>query len=325
MGHNDRVPETSNASPTAAGELPGRRWCRRRPAGGARRHRDVRGGKEHGGQRTRRPRMVRGRQHAALPSAAHGGAGSTGQGRPDRLRRRLGGLRIAAVADVRGGEFFGDLQAALSTVKAFGIEPRLVFLEADDDTLVRRFESSRRPHPLQGEGRLVDGIAAERSLLASLRESADLLIDTSPLNVHQLRTRIETALGHGEARPVQITVMSFGFKYGLPVDADFVADCRFLPNPYWVPELRPLTGEDTVGCASTCSDSLMPSPSWTRYEAALRIALEGYRTENKRYATVALGCTGGKHRSVALSAELGRRIASESVSIRVVHRDLGRE
>lgn len=244
-------------------------------------------------------------------------------GRPD-FDSDSGGLRIAAVADVRGGEFFGDLQAALRSVEVFGIEPRLVFLEADDDTLVRRFESSRRPHPLQGDGRLVDGIAAERALLTSLRESADLLIDTSPLNVHQLRTRIETALGHGGARPVQITVMSFGFKYGLPVDADFVADCRFLPNPYWVPELRPLTGEDAV-----VSEYVLGQPDagpfLDAYETALRIALEGYRTENKRYATVALGCTGGKHRSVALSAELGRRIASESVSIRVVHRDLGRE
>lgn len=234
------------------------------------------------------------------------------------------GLRIAAVADVRGGEFFGDLQAALRAVEVVGIEPRLVFLEADDETLVRRFESSRRPHPLQGDGRLVDGIAAERALLASLRESADLLIDTSPLNVHQLRTRIETALGHGGARPVQITVMSFGFKYGLPVDADFVADCRFLPNPYWVPDLRPLTGEDPV-VAQYVLEQPDAVPFLDAYEAALRIALEGYRTENKRYATVALGCTGGKHRSVALSAELGRRIASESVSIRVVHRDLGRE
>jgi UPF0042 nucleotide-binding protein len=244
-------------------------------------------------------------------------------GRPD-FDADSGWLRIAAVADVRGGEFFGDLKAALRAVEVFGIEPRLVFLEADDDTLVRRFESSRRPHPLQGDGRLVDGIAAERALLTSLRESADLLIDTSPLNVHQLRTRIETALGHGGARPVQITVMSFGFKYGLPVDADFVADCRFLPNPYWVPELRQLTGEDAVVSEYVLGQP-DAAPFLDAYETALRIALEGYRAENKRYATVALGCTGGKHRSVALSAELGRRIASESVSIRVVHRDLGRE
>ncbi|MCZ3386551.1 MAG: RNase adapter RapZ [Actinomycetia bacterium] len=233
-------------------------------------------------------------------------------------------LRIAAVADVRGGEFFGDLQAALRAVESFGIEPRLVFLEADDDTIVRRFESSRRPHPLQGDGRLVDGIAAERALLVTLRESADLLIDTSPLNVHQLRTRIQTALGHGGTRPVQITVMSFGFKYGLPVDADFVADCRFLPNPYWVPELRPLSGEDAVVSDYVLGQS-DAAPFLDAYETALRIALEGYRVENRRYATVALGCTGGRHRSVALSVELMRRLASESVSIRVVHRDLGRE
>ncbi len=233
-------------------------------------------------------------------------------------------LRIAAVADVRGGEFFGDLQSALQAVREFGIMPRLVFLEADDDTLVRRFEASRRPHPLQGDGRLVDGITAERELLGSLRESADLLVDTSPLNVHQLRSRIETALGHGGSRPVQITVMSFGFKYGLPVDADFVADCRFLPNPYWVPELRPLTGQD-----SSVSDYVLSQPGAAQFlesfEATLRVAMQGYQSENKRYATVALGCTGGQHRSVAMASALARGIASEQVSIRVVHRDLGRE
>src|SRR4051812_28752774 len=155
------------------------------------------------------------------------------------------GLKIAAVADVRGGEFFGDLREALEAVNGFGIHPHLVFLEADDETIVRRFESNRRPHPLQGGRRLVDGIMAERQLLTQLRESADLLIDTSPLNVHQLRARIETAVGAGTGRALQVTIMSFGYKCGLPVDADFVADCRFLPNPYWVPELRPLTGRDT--------------------------------------------------------------------------------
>ena len=198
-----------------------------------------------------------------------------------------------------------------------GVVPRLVFLEADDETLVRRFESSRRPHPLQGEGRLVDGIIAERALLSSLRESADLLIDTSPLNVHQLRTRIETALGHGGTRPVQITIMSFGFKYGLPVDADFVADCRFLPNPYWVPDLRPLTGEDP-----SVSTYVLGQPSAVpfleSYQTALQVALDGYLTENKRYVTVALGCTGGKHRSVALAVRAGssasRRTSSPSGS-----------
>ena len=233
-------------------------------------------------------------------------------------------LRIAAVADVRGGEFFGDLQDALRAVEDVGIVPRLVFLEADDETLVRRFEASRRPHPLQGDGRLVDGIIAERALLTSMRESADLLVDTTPLNVHQLRTRIETALGHGGTRPLQITVMSFGFKYGLPVDADFVADCRFLPNPYWVPALRPLTGEDPK-VSTYVLEQPSAVPFIEAYQSALRLALAGYLAENKRYVTVALGCTGGKHRSVALATALARGIASDTVSIRVVHRDLGRE
>jgi UPF0042 nucleotide-binding protein len=234
------------------------------------------------------------------------------------------GLRIAAVADVRGGEFFGDLREALDAVEGIGVHPRLIFLEADDETIVRRFESNRRPHPLQGDGRLVDGIAEERRLLTQLRESADLLIDTTPLNVHQLRARVETALGQGTTRALQITVMSFGFKYGLPVDADFVADCRFLPNPYWIPELRPLTGQD-----AEVADFVLAQPGaepfLKSFEAALEVVLDGYRSENKRYATIALGCTGGRHRSVALAQELAGRIASDEVSIRVVHRDLGRE
>ena len=234
------------------------------------------------------------------------------------------GVRIATVADVRGGEFFGDLREALDAVEGVGIHPRLVFLEADDDTIVRRFEASRRPHPLQGDGRLVDGIAIERELLAGLREEADLLIDTSPLNVHQLRDRVESAIGGTIQQALQITIMSFGFKYGLPVDADFVADCRFLPNPYWIPELRPLTGQDAE-VAQYVVGQAAALPFLNSFEAALEIALEGYRSENKRYATVALGCTGGKHRSVALAQALADRIRSDDVSIRVVHRDLGRE
>ena len=235
-----------------------------------------------------------------------------------------GGLRIAAVADVRGGEFFGDLQDALGAVEATGIRPHVVFLEAEDDTIVRRFEANRRPHPLQGDGRLVDGIAEERRLLEQLRETADLLIDTTPLNVHQLRARIENALGHGAGRSLQVTVISFGFKYGLPVDADFVVDCRFLPNPFWVPELRPLSGQD-VEVAEYVLEQPGAEPFLESFERALEIAIDGYRVENKRYATIALGCTGGKHRSVALAHALARRLESDDVAIRVVHRDLGRE
>jgi UPF0042 nucleotide-binding protein len=245
-----------------------------------------------------------------------------------RQARPLGdpatGLRIAAVTDVRGGEFFGDLQEALGAVAASGINPRVVFLEADDDTIVRRFEANRRPHPLQGDGRLVDGIVQERRLLTELRESADLLVDTSPLNVHQLRARIETAVGSGASHDLQITIISFGFKYGLPVDADFVVDCRFLPNPYWVPELRPLTGQD-VAVAEFVLEQPGTASFLESFQTALGVVLAGYRHENKRYATIALGCTGGKHRSVALAHVLARRLESDDVATRVVHRDLGRE
>jgi UPF0042 nucleotide-binding protein len=234
------------------------------------------------------------------------------------------GLRIAAVADVRGGEFFGDLREALDAVKGIGIHPHLVFLEADDETIVRRFEANRRPHPLQGDGRLVDGIAAERQLLTQLRETADLLIDTTPLNVHQLRARIENAVGSGSDHALQLTIMSFGFKYGLPVDADFVVDCWFLPNPYWVPELRPLTGQDNEVSEFVLGQA-GAAPFMDAFQTALDVALKGYRSENKRYATIAMGCTGGKHRSVALAQALAQRIAGDDVSIRVVHRDLGRE
>jgi UPF0042 nucleotide-binding protein len=245
-----------------------------------------------------------------------------------RQARPLGnpseGLRIAAVTDVRGGEFFGDLQEALRSVAATGIHPRVVFLEADDDTIVRRFEANRRPHPLQGDGRLVDGIVEERRLLVQLREAADLLIDTSHLNVHQLRARIETAVGSGSSHALQVTLLSFGFKYGLPVDADFVVDCRFLPNPYWVPDLRPLTGQD-VEVAEYVLEQAGAAPFLDSFEKALEVVIAGYRVENKRYATIAMGCTGGKHRSVALAHALARRLEGEDVATRVVHRDLGRE
>lgn len=232
--------------------------------------------------------------------------------------------RIAAVVDARGGEYFEDLLGALDQVRQRGSEPRIVFLEADDEALVRRFESSRRPHPLQGDGRLVDGIASERELLAGLRGRADLLVDTSDLNVHQLRERIDQAFGGHDTRAVRLTLMSFGFKYGVPPDVDMLGDCRFLPNPHWVAELRPQSGQDApvaeyVLRQDGAEDFL------DHFAAALRIALTGYATEGKRYATVALGCTGGRHRSVAMTEALAARIAPAHAEVRVVHRDLGRE
>lgn len=238
--------------------------------------------------------------------------------------RGQGVQRIAAVADVRSGEFFDALQDALEAVRAHGIAPRVVFLEADDESLIRRFEASRRPHPLQEDERLIDGIMREREQLTEVRERADLLIDTTDLNVHQLRRRVEDAFGDSEFDGVQVTIVSFGFKYGLPVDADLVADCRFLPNPHWDPDLQPLTGRD-----DRVSQFVLSQPAaglfLDAYVPALRVVLTGYRTENKRYATVAVGCTGGKHRSVAVAEELATRIGGEGVSVRVVHRDLGRE
>ncbi len=189
--------------------------------------------------------------------------------------------RIAAVADVRSGEFFDALQGALQIVEQLGVTPRVVFLEADDDAIVRRFEASRRPHPLQADGRVVDGIARERSQLVDLRARADLLIDTSDLNVHQLRQRVEDVFKDAETEGVQITVMSFGFKYGLPVDADLVVDCRFLPNPHWDPDLRPLTGRDKA-VADFVLGQPASEPFLQSYIPALQVVLRatGRRTSD---------------------------------------------
>ena len=248
----------------------------------------------------------------------------------DLGERAAGDLRrIAVVADVRSRGFSCDLQATLDEVAARGVTPRVLFLEASDDALVRRFESVRRPHPLQGDGRLVEGIQRERVLLRDLRARADLVLDTTLLNVHQLRARVVAAFGQEDTAPrLHLAVESFGYKYGLPVDADLVLDCRFLPNPHWVPELRPLTGQD-----APVRDHVLSQPGagafLDRAEALLRLLFAGYASEGKHYALLALGCTGGKHRSVAMSEQLAARLADwappEAPDVSVVHRDLGRE
>jgi UPF0042 nucleotide-binding protein len=233
--------------------------------------------------------------------------------------------RIAVVVDVRSRAFTSDLRTALDEIEKHGVHPRVLFLEATDDALVRRFESVRRPHPLQGEGRLVDGIVRERQLLRDLRGGADLVLDTSVLNVHELRGKVAAAFGdpEDEAR-LHLTVLSFGYKYGLPVDADLVADCRFLPNPHWVPDLRPHTGKD-----SAVREFVLAQDGATdfldRYGDLLRMVFDGYEREGKRYALVAIGCTGGKHRSVAMAEQLADRLCGDGVDVQVVHRDLGRE
>ncbi|WP_205472378.1 RNase adapter RapZ [Nocardioides sp. SYSU D00038] len=230
---------------------------------------------------------------------------------------------VAVVVDVRSGSFFQTLQANLAK-GATGRRATLLFLEATDEVLVRRQEAARRPHPLQAGGRLLDGLQREREVLAGLRGAADLVIDTTALNVHQLTDRIAEAFGSPEAIRLKVSVVSFGFKYGIPVDADFVADMRFLPNPYWVPELRPGTGMDAA-----VADYVKRQPGaeefLERYVELLRGVAAGYLREGKRFVQVAVGCTGGKHRSVAMSEEIARRLAAEGIETRAVHRDLGRE
>jgi RNase adapter protein RapZ len=234
--------------------------------------------------------------------------------------------RIAAVMDVRSRAFSSDLRGVIDDLDTAGLAPRVLFLEASDGELVRRFESVRREHPLQGGGRLTDGIAAERRLLEPLRDAADLVVDTTGRSVHQLRRVIETSFvaERTDRPPLRATLVSFGFKYGLPVDADLVVDVRFLPNPFWIPELRDLTGQDEAvrdyvlgqNGASTFLD---------QYTALLDTIGAGYKREGKHFLTLAVGCTGGKHRSVTIAEELSRRLNAMDVRTTVVHRDLGRE
>ncbi len=230
---------------------------------------------------------------------------------------------IAVVVDVRSGSFFQSLTANLAQ-GATGRKATLVFLEATDDVLVRRQEAARRPHPLQGAGRLLDGLQRERVVLGDVRSNADLVIDTSDLNVHQLTDRIAEAFGTPETTKLKVTTISFGFKYGIPVDADFVADMRFLPNPHWVPELRPLTGRDEA-VAQYVKSQPGAQEFLDGYLPVLQQVAEGYLSEGKRFMTVAIGCTGGKHRSVAMSEEIAHRLALQGYDVRATHRDLGRE
>jgi UPF0042 nucleotide-binding protein len=232
--------------------------------------------------------------------------------------------KIAAVVDVRGGALFRDLAEIIRSLRT-GTQLRVLFLEATDAALVRRFEQVRRPHPLQEDGTILDGITAERERMLDLREASDLIIDTSDLNIHQLSTKIVEAFTGADTPGLQVTLLSFGFKYGLPTDADLVADMRFLPNPFWIPELRSFTGLDRQ-----VSDYVLAQEGArqfvTDYAAAITPVLAGYQRENKRHATIAIGCTGGKHRSVAVAQEFATRLRDlPGVAVSVKHRDLGRE
>lgn len=232
--------------------------------------------------------------------------------------------RLAAVLDVRGREFFADVLQVLDGLRAAGVDHRILFLDASDEVLVRRYEQVRRPHPLQGEGRILDGIAAERAVLGDLRERADTVIDTSDLNVHDLAREIRSIVAGATADVLRVSVLSFGFKYGIPLDADHVVDVRFLANPYWVTELRHLTGRD-----APVRDYVLGLPGAVqfvdRYVDALEPVLAGYLNEEKRYVTIAVGCTGGKHRSVAISEAIAARLRERGHQVAVSARDLGKE
>lgn len=243
----------------------------------------------------------------------------------DLTRRSADGhRRLAAVVDVRSRSFFDALHDSISELAQRGVEPHVVFLDADDEVLVRRQESVRRPHPLQGQGRMVDAVDRERRLLSAVRENADVVVDTSGLNVHQLRAKLHQVFEADDLPRLRATVMSFGYKYGVPLDADFVVDMRFLPNPYWVTDLRPQCGLD-----APVSDYVLAHNAATvfldRFVSSLEPVVEGYLNEGKRYMTVAVGCTGGKHRSVAMTMAMAERLEKLGLQVGTLHRDLGRE
>lgn len=233
--------------------------------------------------------------------------------------------RLCLVTDVRGREFFVDLEGALTDLRSSGADVRIVFLEADDDVLVRRFEETRRLHPADEGAGLLAGIANERRLLADLREQADLIVDTSEDTVHDLRDQIIDLLSGPASAGLQVTVMSFGFKRGTPREADLVFDVRFLPNPHWVEELRALDGREEAVRDYVFAQPVA-RPFLAQLEGLLDVTLPGYVAERKRYLTIAIGCTGGKHRSVAIAEHLAAHLSGrEGVTVRTVHRDLGAE
>jgi UPF0042 nucleotide-binding protein len=232
--------------------------------------------------------------------------------------------KVALVIDVRAGEFLADLDAALVELREMGARTRVLFLDAADDVLVRRYEATRRKHPLGDEERVSDGIASERQLLGELKGSADVVLDTSELNVHELRDRLRELFDADRmAGALQTSVVSFGYKHGLPLDVDLVFDCRFLPNPHWVDELRPLRGTDAA-----VRDYVMSQPETSEFLAELErlftLLLPAYLKEGKSYLSIGIGCTGGRHRSVVIAQEIADMLGRLGFAARVQHRDLDR-
>ena len=238
--------------------------------------------------------------------------------------------RIAVVIDVRGRAFFNDLKQSLAQLADQGVSRKILFIDASDEVLVRRFESTRRPHPLQGSDRILDGITKERERLREVKDSADLVIDSSSLNIHQLEKKINEYFIEDSNADLRVNILSFGYKYGIPIDADLVVDCRFIANPHWDPKLRPLTGLD-----KPVSDEILKSENvqefLSKYQALFETMALGFITEGRRYLTLAIGCTGGKHRSVAITQELvskltiGSKLSKYKIETKGLHRDLGRE
>lgn len=237
---------------------------------------------------------------------------------------------IAAVIDVRGMEFFDDLSNSLARLAEKGIAKKIIFVDAADDVLVRRFEATRRPHPLQGSERIVDGIAREREKLQEIRSSADIVIDSSTLNTHQLDKKVFEIFNSKNSVDLKVNILSFGYKYGIPVDVDFIMDCRFIPNPHWIPELRPLTGLDSEVRDFVLGNENVPE-FLEKYQDLFDTMSKGFISEGRKFLTLGVGCTGGKHRSVAIATELAKRLDGESktlnkkISAIALHRDLGKE
>ena len=232
--------------------------------------------------------------------------------------------RLAVVTDIRAAKFNGSLMETIAAIRDRDHQPFVLFLEARDDVLIRRFDSVRRTHPLQGDGTLQSGIAHEREEMEDLRASADVIIDTSNLSVHDLRRAVEASVGELPVGRQHVTIESFGFKHGSPRDADIVLDVRFLPNPYWVEELREFRGVDQA-----VSDYVLNQDGAREYVDnfvdLLSSTLGGYRHEGKDFITVGIGCTGGHHRSVAVAEAVGKRLRQQGrVDVNVIHRDLER-
>ena len=232
--------------------------------------------------------------------------------------------QLAAVIDVRGGSLFSDATDAIVAL-SHESNVEIVFLDSTNDVLVRRFEQVRRPHPLQEDGTLLDGIERERSLMQEIRERSDFVMDTSEMNIHQLSTAISKIYSEPEDARIRLTIISFGYKYGLPSDVDMVADMRFLPNPYWEESLRSLSGKDQA-VSDYVTGNPLAKEFMDSYENSLAAVLRGYAGENKTFATLAIGCTGGKHRSVAMAENMANRLSGrDDIQVAVKHRDLGRE